>query len=156
MTVYEARQNADQVLDVERKQPTVTYLAHAPFVNEEAFRASALGQRGWHPRPVSESPGKFQLFSRNYELLKSFFEEILPEERPLFLANLRDRIRQPNAFDVIGGDLLGSGKTDRTNSELPLVAEFIAREGDPSDLLRALRDAALRPGLTDCYCTSKK
>jgi hypothetical protein len=148
MTLIEAQQNASQILDAERTAPTTTYKSPAPFVNQAAIAVSALGQRGWHPRPVSETPGYYFLQSRNYELLKSFFEDVAQSERPLFLAQLRQRISDPNPFKVVGQDVLGAGKTDRTNSELPLVAEFLVRQGDAGGLLRALQDVPLRPALT--------
>jgi hypothetical protein len=83
--LIEAQQNTSQILDAERTASTVNYVSPAAFANQLAMAASALGQRGWHPRPVSENPGYYYLQSRNYELLKSFFEEITPSERPLFL-----------------------------------------------------------------------
>ena len=132
MTLIEAQGNANQILDAERTAPTTNYMSLAPFANQLAMAASALGQRGWHPRPVSENPGYYYLQSRNYELLKSFFEEIAPSEGPLFLAKVRQRISDPNPFKVVGQDVLGAGKTNRTNSELPLVAEFLVRHGDAS------------------------
>jgi hypothetical protein len=130
MTLTEAQQNANQILDAERTASTTNYMSPTPFANQAAMAASALGQRGWHPRPVSENPGYYYLQSRNYELLKSFFEEITPSEGPLFLAKLRQRISDPNPFKVVGQEVLGAGKTNRTNSELPLVAEFLVRQGD--------------------------
>ncbi len=148
MTLIEAQRNACQILDVERTAPTTNYMSPAPFVNQAAIVASALGQRGWHPRPVSEKPGYYFLQSRNYELLKSFYEDIAPGEHSSFLASLRQRISEPNPFKVIGQDVLGAGKTDRTNSELPLVAEFLVRQGDTGGFLQALPDAPLRPALT--------
>jgi hypothetical protein len=148
MTLTEAQQNANQILDAERTASTTNYMSPTPFANQAAMAASALGQRGWHPRPVSENPGYYYLQSRNYELLKSFFEEITPSEGPLFLAKLRQRISDPNPFKVVGQDVLGAGKTNRTNSELPLVAEFLVRHGDAGGFLRALPNAPLRPALT--------
>jgi hypothetical protein len=148
MKLLEAQQNADRTLDAERTAPTTNYMSPTPFVNQAAMAASALAQRGRHPRPVSESPGLYLLESRNYELLKSFFEDVAPGERPFFLANLCQRISDPNPFKVVGKDILGSGKSNRTTSELPLVAEFLVRQGDAKGFLRALPNAPLRPALT--------
>jgi hypothetical protein len=102
MTLIEAQQNASQILDAERTASTTNHMSPTPFANQAAMAATALGQRGWHPRPVSENPGYCYLQSCNYELLKSFFEEIAPGDRPLFLAKLRRRISDPNAFKVVG------------------------------------------------------
>jgi hypothetical protein len=148
MTLIEAQQKAGQILDAERVAPTTNYMSTAPFANQMAIAMSPIGQRGRHPRPVSENPGYFFLQSRNYDLLKSFFDEVAQDDRLLFLSKLRNRISEPNAFKVAGTDVLGAGKTDRTNSELPLVAEFLVRNGDALRFLQALPDAPLRPGLT--------
>src|SRR5450755_1086756 len=69
MTLIEALQNASQILDAERTASTTNYMSPTPFANQAAMAASALGQRGWHPRPVSENPGYYYLQSRNYELV---------------------------------------------------------------------------------------
>ncbi len=147
MTLLEAQQKVRQILDAERAAPTVNYMSPAPFANHAAMAACPLAQKGWHPRPVSERPGGYFLQSRNYDLLKSFLEEVDPSQRPLFFGTLRQRLSEPNAFRIIGQEVLGAGKTDRTNSELPLVAEFLVRFGDASGLLSALANAPLRPGL---------
>jgi hypothetical protein len=54
MTLIEAQQNASQILDAERTASTTNYMSPAPFANQLAMAASALGQRGRHPRSVSE------------------------------------------------------------------------------------------------------
>jgi hypothetical protein len=148
MAFLEAQQKASQILDAERAEPTVHYMSPAPFANRAAMTSSPLGQRGWHPRPVSEKPGYYYLESRNYALLKSLLDELDPNQRTLFFGRLRQRLSEPNPFRVVGPDLLGSGRTDRTNSELPLIAEFLVRFGDSAGLLSSLANAPLRPGLT--------
>lgn len=148
MTLIDAQQNADQVLYAERSAPTVNYISPTPFPNQIAFTSSPLGQRGKHPRPVSENPGFFQLESRNYDLLESFFEEIEPLERQLFLDHLQRRLLDPACFVDVGKEVLGKGQTSRTSSNLPLIAEFLVRHGGTSNFLRALGRIPLRPGLT--------
>jgi hypothetical protein len=54
----------------------------------------------------------------------------------------------PDAFAAVGNDVLVAGRTDKTNSELPLVAEFLVRQGDAGAFLHSLCEAPLRPGLT--------
>ena len=71
MTLIEAQQNAGHILDAERTAPTTNYMSPTPFVNQAAIAASAIGQRGWHPRLVSENPGYYFLQSRNYDLLRT-------------------------------------------------------------------------------------
>ena len=148
MKLIEGQQNADEVLYAERSAPTINYLSPTPFINQVAFAASPLGQRGQHPRPVSDNPGFYFLQSRNYDLLEAFFEEIQPDERPLFLDHLRRRILDPTSFVVVGEEMLGKGQTSRTNSNLPLVAEFLVRHGENRGFLTALAKAPLRPALT--------
>jgi len=147
MQLSEAQASARQVLDAERHSPTTTYMTATPFVNELAMMASPLNPH-IHPKPISEKPGTLKLRSRNYDLLESFYEEIQASERDLFLASLRQRISIRDSFEDIGHDVLGAGKINRTNSELPLIAEFLVRHGDARSFISALDDAPLRPGLT--------
>lgn len=148
MTLQETLENATLVLDAERAMPTISYMAPVLFVDQAAMNSSALAQRGCHPRPVSEDPGYYTLKSRNYDLLRSFCEEH-GEDVPLpFLSKICQRLSDPNPFKVVGQDVLGAGRTDRTNSELPLIAEFLVRNGLVCVLLRALPNAPMRPAFT--------
>ncbi len=148
MTLLEAAQKAQQILDAERSAPTLLYMSPAPFLTSAVMAASYLSQRGRHPRPVSEEAGHFYLESRNFKLLKSIMDEVDPSDRPNFFTKLEQRLSEPNAFKVIGKDVLGSGSTNRTISELPLLAEFLIRSGDGTGFLKSLENAPLRPGLT--------
>jgi hypothetical protein len=47
MTLTEAQQNANQILDAERTASTTNYMSPTPFANQAAMAARALGQRGW-------------------------------------------------------------------------------------------------------------
>jgi len=147
MQLSEAQASAGQVLDAERHSPTTSYMTGTPFANELAMMISPLNPH-LHPKPISESPGALRLRSRNYDLLKSFFEEIQPSERDLFFASLRQRITIRDSFENSGRDVLEAGKADRTNSELPLIAEFLVRHGGAHDFISSLDGAPLRPGLT--------
>ena len=148
MGLLEAQRKAQQVLDAERKTPTVNYMSPTPFVNEAAVMATPLGQRGWRPRPVSERPGYFTLASRNYDLLQTFLDEVSKGDRPSYFATLEQGILEQSPFHITGSDVLGSGKTERTASELPLIAEFLVRHGEAKRFLAALPGARLGPGLT--------
>ena len=148
MTLFEAVQKAQQILDAERTAQTLHYMSPAPFLTRAAMVASYIGQRGKHPRLVSEEPGHFYLESRNYNILKSLMEEVDPNDRLLFFAKLRERLSEPNAFKVSGKEVADSGRTDCTTSELPLLAEFLIRSGDASGFLESLENALLRPSLT--------
>ena len=148
MAFSDTRLSLEQILDAERAEPTVQYQATVPFVNEAAFSNSALGQRGWHPRPVSENPGYFRLRSQNYDLLNSLYNDVLQSDRPLFLHTLESRISEQNPFTVYGDDLRGMGETRRTRTELPLIAEFLIRHEEDCRLIKALLKAPLRPALT--------
>ncbi len=148
MAFSDTRLSLERILDAERAEPTVQYQTTIPFVNEAAFNNSALGQRGWHPRPVSENPGYFYLRSRNYDLLNSLYNDVLQLDRPLFLHALESRVSELNPFTVYGDDLRGMGETSRTQTELPLIAEFLIRHEEDTRLIKALMKAPLRPALT--------
>jgi Abortive infection C-terminus len=147
MQLSEAQASARQVLDAERHSPTTVYMMATPFANELAMMVSPLNPN-LHPKPISEKPGALKLRSRNYELLESFYGEIQSSERGLFLGSLRERISARDSFEDIGHEVLGAGKTNRTNSELPLIGEFLVRHGDAHNFILALNGAPLRPGLT--------
>lgn len=147
MQLSDAQASARQVLDAERHSPTTNYMSATPFANELAMMVSPLNPN-LHPKPISENPGALKLQGRNYALLESFYEEIQPSERDLFLASLRQRISIRGSFEDNGREVLGAGKTNRTNSELPLIAEFLVRHGDTGRFISALDEAPLRPGLT--------
>lgn len=148
MSFSEVKGSVIQLLDAERANPTLQYYASAPFVNEAAANASALGQRGWHPRPVSENPGWFKLHSRNYELLQHLYNDIVPSDRPLLFETLERRIYEMNPFSIFGSSILGMGELKRTYSDLPLIAEFLVRYGEETRLITGIGKAPLRPGLT--------
>lgn len=148
MTLIEAQQKTSQILDEERTSPTTHYMSPEPFVNQAAIAANPLRQGGRHPRPVSEKRDYYHLQSLNYDLLKAFFEEISSKDRPLYLATLRQRLSGSSPFKTTRTDVLGVGKTTRTNSDLPLIAEFLVRHGDGRTFLTALPNVALRPALT--------
>lgn len=148
MSFSEVRTSVAQLLDAERANPTLQYLARAPFVNEAVARASALGQRGWHPRPVSEIPGWFTLQSRNFDLLQLLNNDVAVSDRASLFEMLERRIHEQNPFSIFGSNLLGMGELRRTYSELPLIAEFLVRNDQEKRLIAAIGKAPLRPGLT--------
>ena len=148
MTFSEVQQSMDQVLNEERSMPTVHYQSPQAFAKASAASASALGQRGWHPRPICEQPGYFFLRSRNYDLLRSLYHELNAEEQSLILSSIRRRIEERDPFIAYGTDLLGAGEVRRTRSELPLVAEFLVRHDQAAGLIQSLSKAPLRPGLS--------
>lgn len=120
----EVRSSVNQLLGAERAKPKLQYQGSSPFTNQAAADASALGQRGWHPRPVSETPGWFRLRSKNYDLLETLCNDVAPPERGLFYELLVRRIYEPNPFRVYGSSLVGMGELKRTYSELPLIGEI--------------------------------
>ena len=148
MSFSDVRASVTQVLDAERANPTLQYQASALFANEAAASASALEQRGWHPRPVSESPGWFKLHSRNYDLLQLSYNDVVTSDRALLFEMLEGRIYEQNPFSIFGSNLLGMGELRRTYSELPLIAEFLVRHDQENRLITAIGKASLRPGLT--------
>jgi hypothetical protein len=139
MQLSEAQASARQVLDAERHSPTTVYMMATPFANELAMMVNPLNPN-LHPKPISEKPGALKLRSRNYELLESFYGEIQSSERGLFLGSLRDRISARDSFEDVGHEVLGAGKTNRTNSELPLIGEFNTHPDLGERVLGILRD----------------
>lgn len=147
MLLFDALANARKVLDAERQNPTVNYMSATPFANELAMMVSPLNPN-LHPKPISENPGGLKLQSRNYDLLKSFFEDIQADDRAAFFGQLCERVTAPNSFRVEGNEISGAGTTGRTHSELPLIAEFLVRLGNARAFIESLSEAPLRPGLT--------
>jgi hypothetical protein len=138
----------NKVLEEERHAPTVRYTLRQPVVNAAAPAALAYGEKGRHPRTVQPTPGAHQFKSENYELLVGFFSELNAEGKERFVAALCSRIADAGACRVTNGEVLGTGSWKRTTSELPLIAEFLVRQGYAKELLSAIPKAPMRPGLT--------
>jgi len=148
LNAEEAIRLSEKVLEEERHTPTVHYMLRQPVVSTAAPAALAYRDRGQHPRTVQPTPGAHQFSSENYGLRVGFFSELDESGRARFIAALCCHIVGAGAYRVTKGDVLGTGSWRRTTSELPLIAEFLIRQGHCKELLSALPMAPLRPGLT--------
>jgi hypothetical protein len=151
MNLRDAVQMARQILDQERMEPTVRYDAAEPASAIGALAAALgpLNERGnKHPRTVQEHPEKFQFTSTNFDLLCALLEQVPEQSRPTLLGSTLSRISDARSFRHKYRELVKAGSWTFCSSELPLVAEFLARRGDKELLIRALGEAALSPGLT--------
>ena len=90
-----------------------------------AKQKASLKQRFLGNDTICEVPGDFYLRSCDYDLPRSLYQELNPEEQSLIISSIRRRIEESNPFIVYGPDLLGAGEVRRTRSELALVAEFL-------------------------------
>lgn len=148
MNVEETILLANKVLEEERHTPTVRYMLRQPVANAAAPAALAYGEKGQHPRTVQPTPGAHQFRSENYELLVGLFNELNADGKERFVAALCSRISDAGAYRGTNREVLGTGSWRRTTSELPLIVEFLVRQGHAKALLLAIPRAPLRPGLT--------
>ena len=74
--------------------------------------------------------------------------QLSTSDRIAFSKELASRIESPQSFLRKKGDILKAGTAGQSTSELPLIAEFLVRNGEFATFLNALRKAALHPGLT--------
>src|ERR1035441_4770062 len=152
MNLQEAVAKAGQILDEERIFPTVHYEMVAPgpagdFVALYSV-ATALSERGRHPRTVQEHAEHFIFKSTNFDLLCALLDQVPEQDRAAFFAASLSRTSNRGAYRHTVGGVLYAGEWRRCSSEMPLVAEFVVRRGDKRLLISALSKAALSPGLT--------
>ena len=155
MNLRDAIQKAAQILDEERATPTVRYqsvpnksLGSAKDLFATIADSTLEIERAKHPRTVRENPQEFQFKSANFDLLCALLDQVREEERPGLLATFGSRILNARSFRHRPGPVLGAGSWQRCSSELPLVAELLARRGDKQLFIRALSESAPSPGLT--------
>ena len=132
MELSEAIRKAAQILDEERIRPTVAYQPQ-PSSQDLGVRLIAAfdvmklrEERQARPRPVHESPDEFKFASTNYELLLSLFSQVSVNERSAFVGFLLTYVPEPAS---------------------PLVAEFSIRTGCTAQLVRAVGESVVKPGL---------
>jgi hypothetical protein len=118
-----------------------------PFANAATAQRSPLA-RGQHPRIVQEDPEKYFFRSTNFDLLCVLLDQVSEQDRAGLLAFPLSRIVDAGSFRHTPGELLGAEQWDRCTSELPLVAEFLVRQGDKQEFISVLHKAAPSPGLT--------
>lgn len=150
-------EKVDQILDEERRFPTVKYVPAGTFSSQSKDNTSAFLEalsvtlvkvgnlqelqrlRGEQPRAIVEDTRRYRFQSSNYNLLRSLLS-VLPEQSRLDLVrHTLMRVVSPTvcAFTQTASYPAWNGNI----SELPLVAEFIIRNGCKESLIRALAEA---------------
>jgi len=132
MNLKEATETARLILDEERVSPTVRYVPSPPLVQMNPF------YRQQHPRHVLEDARTFTFESTNYELLSALSSRVKQDDQPRFI-------------DFLGLGLVWADGAAPTNastypkwnllvSELPLIVEFLVRNGGKAQLLATLEN----------------
>jgi hypothetical protein len=156
-----ASERADQILDEERRFPTVGYVsADTTFPRGEDFTSSLLGTvagglahirdsqellrlRTERPRPIVEDTRRYTFRSVNYNLLRALLST-LPEESTLNLVqHALVRLVLPPACTPT--QAVGYPAWNGITSELPLIAEFVVRNGCKESFISMLAEATPIP-----------
>jgi hypothetical protein len=148
MNLDDAVQQAGQILDEERISPTCQYLSSRGFVSEAAFLTAPLREKGRHPRTVMENPGVYRFKSENFDLLSLLISRLNEQDRLGMFTSLRSRTASSGAYRNTSDDVRCAGSWQSCSSELPLIAEFLVRNGQVGALLSALPGVPAEPGLT--------
>jgi hypothetical protein len=140
MKLADAKVKALQIWGEERLYPTVQYL---PVNSSPASPSSIEGSlqsikdltartvldtnRMKNPRTMLQGKYRYQLHSNNYNLLVMLLGRVDEADRSSFLEVVADRI---NVFPACLKNQLASFPSwNSHSSELPMVAEFLARNG---------------------------
>ncbi len=107
---------------------------------------SALAEnRAEDPRTILQGAHRFQLLSRNYNLLVALLSRIEEGERPAFLQKVADRLRFfPGSMR---NRAAGFPSWSSQTSEFPVVAEFLIRNEGKSLFFEILGNSEPSPGL---------
>jgi hypothetical protein len=163
MKIRDATAKAFQILDEERRYPTVQYspipVASAPKLDPAAAAISELRQimketraenalsknRSELPRTVLVGSHRFEFRSQNYNLLVTLFGRVDETDRSAFLKAITKRLGIFPACLKNAAAPLPSWNSH--TSELPLVAEFIIRNGGRQAFFEALEKCQPSPGV---------
>jgi hypothetical protein len=162
MSLEEVVDRAAQILEEERRYPTVKYIVLASdqakkedldptqkilsALDRIAARDALDTNRGGNPRTILQDKDyRFQFQSDNYELLIALLTRASEIDRPRLMQAI---------VSTIGG-FPGAAKNASASfpswkmhsSELPLVAEFLIRNGGRGLFIGALESAAISPGV---------
>lgn len=143
-----------QILDEERTCPTVQYnLAPLSKFNDLVTGAARLGafmnlleMRSRRPRHIVEDPMVFKFESVNYNLLLAVLSQVSEKDHQALIQGIAAR--------MISGVGCARGKGDvyphwnNMVSELPLVGEFLVRNGAKDRLFDLLENETVIPGDT--------
>lgn len=144
-----ATDKARQILDEELSAPTVDYDIDTASPATDTLTASVLAAvsltqlRSRRPRRVLDRPFRFRFKSVNHDLLRALLSELPEEDRPAFADYVKERIlhgprcrRAERSTEYpMWHDLA---------SELPLVVEFLVRDGYKDHLFSALKSPNLK------------
>jgi hypothetical protein len=142
MDLQEALGKAEQILNEERINPTVSY-ERSPTAPVTAVISPYEG--GILPVNVRENPAEFQLKSINFDLLCTLLDQVREQDRTWLFTSLRSRISDASCYRHKTGTAVGSWIL--CTSELPLIAEFLVRRGD-KNFVYAITGAVPSPGLS--------
>jgi hypothetical protein len=161
MSLEEAVDRAAQILEEERRYPTVKYnILPASEVKKEdldpsqklllaldrlAARDTLNTNRGGNPRTIlQEKDYRFQFQSDNYELLIALLARVSETDRPRLMQAIASTI---GGFPGAAKNLAASFPSWRGHSsELPVVAEFLVRNEGRDLFLGALESCKVSPG----------
>jgi hypothetical protein len=149
MDLQEANKKAVQLLDEERMHPTVKYISSCPendpvrILRELASGLTPSDLRRHSPREIVENARTFMFQSTNYELLCALLSQLGQSDHSQFVQNICLRLSS--------GD--GARRTRNAStypmwnwlvSDLPLVAEFLVRNGGKAHLFAMLASDTTR------------
>ncbi|MBZ5701326.1 MAG: hypothetical protein LAN84_05715 [Acidobacteriia bacterium] len=151
--------SATQILEEERRYPTVAYKVvkepssdkpHpleriADSVDSLAAFQELRDNRGQNPRTVLKGDYRYQFQSSNYKLLVRLLGRIADTDRTPFLEAIATRMN----------DFPGCQKNERAfypswnkcTSEMPLVAEYVIRNGGREVFFEKLKSSPITPGM---------
>jgi hypothetical protein len=142
----------EQILDQERKKPSVRYLQYSVQGPSPTLYVLSPYQyefpRDSRPRSVRPNTAEVSFDSQHYRLMEEVANRVEGDEVPSVLKAVRARLFDASSFERQTGDVLRSGQASQCRSELPLAIEFLARIGAQDYLIEGLSTAAFSPGLT--------
>lgn len=96
-----------------------------------------------HPRSILESPGRYKLWSRNYDLLCVLDSRLDAAKRPALMQHILRRLQTPPASAPNRTDFHSVWLS--LSSELPLTVEFVVRHGSKAEFLHLLGELEVLP-----------
>jgi len=151
MELREALTNASQILDEERLHPTIDYERTSRSSDDAiqvlagiAGEISLMRAREHRPRQIIEDVSRYRFQSANYNLLCALHSRVNESDRQGFLVGIATRlVLAPGCAKNSAVPFPG---WNNLSSELPLIAEFLARNHGKAHLMRLLWEAEQIPG----------
>jgi hypothetical protein len=159
MKIEDANAKALQIFAEERRYQTVQYspipgpvigLVDATQKLVQAMerldaKNSLLENRYENPRTILRGPHRFQFNSTNYNLLVTLLGRVEETDRSAFLKTIADQIKLFPAS--LRNKAASYPSWDSQTSELPLVAEFLIRNGGRPFFVKTLQTCKPSPGV---------